>query len=97
MSHILLYLSSTIIVLKKDNYCRQQVDRLAEGPLWPSDDDNDDGAYLGKKGRIQGHILGEITYLEFQNHKNVNKCTFRTLKQAGTNTCLMGCQTQILR
>ena len=113
MSHILLYLSSTIIVLKKDNYCRQQVDnicrrqylsstifvvdRLAEGRLWPSDDDDDDGAYLGKKGRIQGHILGEITYLEFQNHKNVNKCTFRTLEQAGTNTCLMGCQTQILR
>ena len=103
ISHILLYLSSTIIVLKKDNYCRQQVvifvvDRLAEGQLWPSDDDDDDdGAYLGKKGRIQGHILGEITYLEFQNHKNVNKCIFRTLEQAGTNTCLMGCQTQILR
>ena len=44
-----------------------------------------------------GAYLGEITYLEFQNHKNVNKFTFRTLKQAGTNTCLMGCQTQILR
>ena len=58
MSHILLYLSSTIIVLKKDNYCRQQVDnicrrqyllstifvvdRLAEGRLWPSDDDDDE-------------------------------------------------------
>ena len=28
MSHILLYLSSTIIVLKKDNYCRQQVDNI---------------------------------------------------------------------
>ena len=102
MSHILLYLASTIIVLKRTIIVDSKstifvVDRLAEGRLWPSDDDDDDGAYLGKKGRMQGHILGEITYLEFQNHKNVNKCTFRTLEQAGTNTCLMGCQTQILR
>ena len=50
MSHILLYLSSTIIVLKKDNYCRQQVDNIcsrqavvvAKGQRWPSDDDDDD-------------------------------------------------------
>jgi len=28
MSHILLYLSSAIIVQKKDNYCRQQVDNI---------------------------------------------------------------------
>ena len=33
---------------------------------------------------MQGHILGEVTDLEFQNHKNVKKCTFRTLKQAGS-------------
>ena len=26
---------------------------------------------IGKKGWIQGHILGEITDLEFENHKNV--------------------------
>ena len=57
----------------------------------------DTGAYLGKKARIQGHILGEITNLEFQNHENVKKCTFRTLKQAGKNICSKGCQTQILR
>ena len=45
----------------------------------------DTGAYLGKKGWIQGHILGEITDLEIENHKNVKKCIFRTLEQAGTN------------
>ena len=33
----------------------------------------DTGAYLGKKGWIQGHILGEITDLKFENHKNVKK------------------------
>ena len=27
----------------------------------------DTGAYLGTKGWIQGHILGEITDLEFEN------------------------------
>ena len=31
----------------------------------------DTGAYLGKKGWMQGHILGEITDLEFENHKTV--------------------------
>ena len=30
----------------------------------------DTGAYLGKKGWILGHILGEIMDLEFENHKN---------------------------
>ena len=44
------------------------------------------------KGWIQGHILGEITDLEFGNRKNVKKYIFRTLEQAGTNTCSMGYQ-----
>ena len=61
------------------------------------DEGVDTGAYLGKKARIQGHIFGEIMNLEFQNHENVKKCTFRTLKQAGKNISSMGCQTQILR
>ena len=47
----------------------------------------DTGAYLGKKGWIQGHILGEITDPEFENHKNVKKCILRTLKLAGTKIC----------
>ena len=34
--------------------------------------------YLEKKGWIQGYILG-ITDLEFENHKNVKKCIFRTM------------------
>ena len=50
----------------------------------------DTGAYLGKKGLIQGHILREITDLELENHKNVEKCIFCTLEQAGTNVCSMG-------
>ena len=50
----------------------------------------DTGAYLGKKGLIQGHILREITDLELENHKNVENCIFRTLEQAGTNVCSMG-------
>ena len=49
----------------------------------------DTGAYLEKKGWIQGYILG-ITDLEFENHKNVKKCIFRTLEQAGTNICSTG-------
>ena len=52
----------------------------------------DTGAYLGKKGWIRGHILGEITDLEFENHKNVKKGIFRYLEQAGTNICSTGCQ-----
>ena len=39
------------------------------------------------KGWIQGYILGEITDLEFENHKNVKKCILRTLKLAGTKIC----------
>ena len=48
-------------------------------------------------GEDTGTYFREITDLEFQNHKNVKKCTFHTLEQAGTNLCSMGCQTQILR
>ena len=54
--------------------------------LWPCiryNQKGDTGAYLGKKARIQGYILGEITNLEFQNHENVKKCTFRTLNKLG--------------
>ena len=55
------------------------------------------GAYLGKKGWIQGHILGEITDLEFENHKNVKKFIFRTFEQAGTNIYVQqDTKTQIL-
>ena len=39
---------------------------------------------------IQGHILGEITDLEFENHLNLKKCIFRALEQAGTNICSIG-------
>ena len=47
MSRILLYLSSTIIVLKRTIIVDSKstifvVDRLAEGRLWPSDDDDDE-------------------------------------------------------
>ena len=52
----------------------------------------DTGAYLWKKGLIQVHILGEITDLEFENHKNVKKYIFCALKQAGTNINSMGYQ-----
>ena len=31
--------------------------------------------------------LGEITDLEFENHYNLKKCSFRALEQAGTNIC----------
>ena len=57
----------------------------------------DTGAYLGKKGLIQGPILGEITDLELENHKNVKKCIFRTLEQAGTNIFSMGYQNSNFR
>ena len=50
----------------------------------------DTGAYLWKKGLIQVHILGEITDLEFENHKDVNKCVLSTLEQAATNMCSIG-------
>ena len=53
----------------------------------------DTGAYLGKKGGIQGHIIGEITDLEFENYKKCEKkCIFCTLEQAGANICSMGYQ-----
>ena len=58
----------------------------------------DKRAYLGKKGWIQGHVLGEITDLEFENRKNVIRCIFRTLEQAGTNIYVQwDTKTQILR
>ena len=47
--------------------------------LWPC------SRYNKKKGWIQGHIKGEIADLEFENHKSVKKCIFRTLEQAGAN------------
>ena len=49
------------------------------------------GAYLEKKVWIQGH-LGEITDLEFENHKSVKKCIFCTLEQAWANICSIGYQ-----
>ena len=52
----------------------------------------DTGAYLGKMRRIQGHILGEITGLKFQNHKNVRK---RVLSAHSNKLGQMGCQTKI--
>ena len=52
----------------------------------------DIGTHLGKKGWIQGHILGEITDLEFENHKHVKKCIFCTLDQARTNIYSIGYQ-----
>ena len=58
----------------------------------------DTGAYLGKKGWIQGHVLGEIPDLEFENRKNVIKCIFRTLEQAGISIYVQwDTKTQILR
>ena len=36
----------------------------------------DTGVSLGKKGRILGHILGEITDLEFENHKKCEQMYF---------------------
>ena len=44
------------------------------------------------KGWIQGHILGEITDLDFENHKNVKTCFLCTLEKAATNICSMGYQ-----
>ena len=49
--------------------------------LWPY------SHYNKKKGGIQGHIKGEIADLEFENHKSVKKCIFRTPEQAGANIC----------
>ena len=36
----------------------------------------------------QGHILGEITDLEFENLQNKKRSIFSTLKQAGTDICM---------
>ena len=54
--------------------------------LWPC------SHYNKKKRWIQGHTYWEITDLEFENHKSVNKGIFRTLEQAGANICSMGSQ-----
>ena len=53
------------------------------------------GGYRGifrEAGEDTGTYFREITDLEFQNHKNVKKCTFRTLEQVGTNICSIGYQ-----
>ena len=41
----------------------------------------DKRAYLGKKGWTQGHILGEITDLEFENQKNMKTCIYCAFKK----------------
>ena len=47
---------------------------------------------MGRRGGYRG-IFGEvITDLEFDDHKSVKKCIFRTLEQAGANICSMGYQ-----
>ena len=47
---------------------------------------------MGRRGGYRG-IFGEvITDLEFDDHKSVKKCIFRTLEQAGANICSMGHQ-----
>ena len=47
----------------------------------------DTGAYLGKKGWIQGHILGEIPDLEFGTHGILMNQVFLPTEQAETNIC----------
>ena len=47
----------------------------------------DTGAYLGKKGWIQGHILREITDLEFGTHSFLMNHVFFPTEQAETNIC----------
>ena len=47
----------------------------------------DTGAYLGKKGWIRGHILGEITDLEFGTHGFLMNHVFLPTKQVDTNIC----------
>ena len=49
----------------------------------------DTGAYLGKKGWIQGHILREITDLEFGTHGFLMNHVFLLTEQAETNICKM--------
>ena len=55
------------------------------GPV--SDTIKDTGAYLGKKGWIQGHILGEITDLEFGTHSFLMNHVFLPTEQEETNIC----------
>ena len=52
------------------------------------------GAYLGKKGLIQGHIFGELTDIEFENHKNVLSADSNKLGQKFVE---WDTKTQILR
>ena len=47
---------------------------------------------MGRRGGYRGIFEEVITDLEFDDHKSVKKCIFRTLEQAGTNICSMGCQ-----
>ena len=58
MSHILLYLSSTIIVLKKDNYCRQQVDNICRRQYLSSTGWLKAGYGLVMMMMMMGHIQG---------------------------------------
>ena len=57
----------------------------------------DTGAYLGKKGWIQGHISGEIPDLEFEKHKNVKKLFCAHLNKLGQIYVHWDTKTQILR
>ena len=45
------------------------------------------GAFLGKKGWIQGHILGEIMDLEFGTHGFLMNHVFLPTEQVETNIC----------
>ena len=47
----------------------------------------DTGAYLGKKRWIQGHILREITDLEFGTHCFLMNHVFLPTEQVETNLC----------
>ena len=47
----------------------------------------DTEAYLGKKGWILGHILGEITDLEFGTHSFLMNHVFLPTEQVETNIC----------
>ena len=47
----------------------------------------DKRAYLGKKGWTQGHILGEITDLEFGTHGFLKNHVFPPTEQEEINIC----------
>ena len=51
------------------------------------DEGVDTGAYLGKKGWIRGHILGEITDLDFGTHGFLMNHVFLPTEQVETNIC----------